>query len=237
MERKSLGLITWASHLTVTSDARQAGDGSTDTDPKLHLRPHGRPPLMKLTHLVRPRVAPRPRTTTAAPPHLDRSAVDAPIPAARLDARDLELPPSGSRVHCDSLDEGGARLCPCGIAMSTPQTFPMASRSASANRPRSSPPAFGRRVRTASCPDPPGSSRRPVKGLNDVGSSRTPLHHAHRTRTIWQYWHVPALSGLLPPSPASPGPGCPQLHRPATTGRRRRSSTSTQITAPHGARR
>ncbi|MEX5635202.1 tyrosine-type recombinase/integrase, partial [Parafrankia sp. FMc2] len=30
--------------------------------------------------------------------------------------------------------------------------------------------------------------------------------------------HVPALSGLLPPSPAPPGSGCPQLHRPAATG-------------------
>jgi len=26
------------------------------------------------------------------------------------------------------------------------------------------------------------------------------------------------LSGLLPPFPASPGSGCPQLHRPAATG-------------------
>jgi hypothetical protein len=32
-----------------------------------------------------------------------------------------------------------------------------------------------------------------------------------RARTIWQYWHVPALSGLLPPSPAPPGSGCSQL--------------------------
>ena len=47
--------------------------------------------------------------------------------------------------------------------------------------------------------------------------------------------YVPALSGLLPPSPASPGSGCPQLQRPAATGRRRRSLTSTRITAPHGA--
>ena len=62
------------------------------------------------------------------------------------------------------------------------------------------------------------SSRCLIKGLSHAGSSRTPLRHACRTRTIWQYWHVPALSGLLPPSPASPGPGCPQLHRPATTG-------------------
>jgi hypothetical protein len=44
-------------------------------------------------------------------------------------------------------------------------------------------------------------------------------------------------SRLLPPSPASPGSGCPQLHRPAATGRRRRPFTPARITAPHGARR
>src|SRR5205823_12050084 len=48
--------------------------------------------------------------------------------------------------------------------------------------------------------------------------------------------YVPALSGLLPPSPAPPGSGCPQLHRPAATGRRRRSLTSTRTTAPRCAR-
>ncbi|MGH3569941.1 MAG: DUF6119 family protein [Pseudonocardia sp.] len=54
--------------------------------------------------------------------------------------------------------------------------------------------------------------------MSHAGSSRTPLHPACRTPTIWQYWPAPALSGLLPPSPAPPGPGCPQLHRPAATG-------------------
>src|SRR5215212_9638635 len=55
------------------------------------------------------------------------------------------------------------------------------------------------------------------EGLCDAGSSRTPLHHTCRTRTVWQCQHAPALSGLLPPSPAPPGSGCPQLHRLAAT--------------------
>jgi hypothetical protein len=41
--------------------------------------------------------------------------------------------------------------------------------------------------------------------------SRAPSRLACRTRTVWQYRHVPSLSGLLPPSPASPGSGFPQL--------------------------
>ncbi|MFJ7277139.1 tyrosine-type recombinase/integrase [Kitasatospora sp. NPDC098663] len=73
-------------------------------------------------------------------------------------------------------------------------------------------------IRTAPGPDLPDSSRCLIKGVSHAGSSRTPLHPARRTRTIWQYRPVPALSGLLPPSPASPGSGCPQLHRPAATG-------------------
>lgn len=36
--------------------------------------------------------------------------------------------PDGSRAHCDSLDGGGARLCPCGITTTTPQHFAVVSR-------------------------------------------------------------------------------------------------------------
>jgi hypothetical protein len=48
----------------------------------------------------------------------------------------------GSRVHCGSLVEVGARLCPCGLAAGTPQTFPAASLAAHAYRRRSSPPVM-----------------------------------------------------------------------------------------------
>jgi hypothetical protein len=50
-----------------------------------------------------------------------------------------------------------------------------------------------------------------VEGRYDIGSSRTPLDPARRTHTIWRYWRTPALSGLLPTSPAPPGSACPQL--------------------------
>ena len=115
---------------------------------------------------------------------------------------------TGSRVHCDSLARGGARRRPSGLAASTPQTFPAASPSPASRLPESSPP---RRVRAAPGPDPPGSSQYSVKGRYGTGSSRTPLRPAHRAYAIWQCWCTPALSGLLPPAPAPPGTGCPQL--------------------------
>jgi hypothetical protein len=74
------------------------------------------------------------------------------------------------------------------------------------------------RVRAAPGPYPPALSRLAFKGRTRAGSLRTPLGHARRAHAIWQYWRVPALSGLLPPSPAPPGSGCPQLRRPAATG-------------------
>src|SRR5512133_2719751 len=39
----------------------------------------------------------------------------------------------------------------------------------------------------------------------------------------------PVVVGLLPPSPAPPGSGCPQLQRPAATGHRRSPFTSARI--------
>jgi hypothetical protein len=50
-----------------------------------------------------------------------------------------------------------------------------------------------------------------LRGVNHWFACATPSDLASRTHTVWQYQHVPALSGLLPPSPASPGSGCPPL--------------------------
>jgi hypothetical protein len=70
-------------------------------------------------------------------------------------------------------------------------------------------------------PDPPGFEPvRVLRGFNRWFTCVTPLCLACRTRAIWRYSPVPALSGLLPPDPASPGSGCPQLHRTAATARR-----------------
>jgi integrase len=54
--------------------------------------------------------------------------------------------------------------------------------------------------------------------VSHAGSSRTPLRPASRTRTIWQYWPVPALSGLLPPPRHHPDQAAPSSACPAATG-------------------
>ncbi len=158
------------------------------------------------------------RSTTAAPPRPGPIGGQCAQPYPPVGHERQGRDPDGSRVHSDSLVEVGARLCPCGLAASTPQSFLTASLAAHAHRLGSSPPTRSAGARRSR----PRSTRfEPVSHKGDVthaGSSRTPLRPACRARTIWQCWPVPALSGLLPPSPASPGSGCPQLHRPAATG-------------------
>lgn len=66
-------------------------------------------------------------------------------------------------------------------------------------------------IRTASGPDPPGSSRCLFE------RRKTPVPRVLLSITLagpapsGSTGHVPALSGPLSPSPASPGSGCPQL--------------------------
>ncbi len=152
-------------------------------------------------------------------PAPDRSADDEPGPTRRTGCARTGVIRDGSHVHCDSLDEGGAQLCPCGIATATPQHVTVASRT-DIRKPARKFPAPSQPTR---CAPRPAHIRQigaglPFEGRTHAGSSRTPLRHARRTRTIWQYSRVPALSGLLPPIPAPPGTGCPQLTVPAATG-------------------
>jgi hypothetical protein len=89
-------------------------------------------------------------------------------------------------------------------------------------------------VVTDGCAPPPAHIRQVrgrygLKGFSGAGSSRTPLRHACRTRTVWQCQYAQALSGLLPPSPAPPGSGCPHFASLLRQGRRRRSRTSARI--------
>ena len=70
----------------------------------------------------------------------DRLAVGAPSPSCPPAADTQGRIRNGSRVHCGSLNEGGARLCPCGLAAGTPQPFPAASLAAHAHRRGSSLP-------------------------------------------------------------------------------------------------
>ena len=143
---------------------------------------------------------------------------------------------NGSRVHCDSLDRGGARLCPCGLAAVTPQTFSAASPDASFTGPESSHSytpwdaplpthihqiRVGKALRGFTTSVPHVLLSIPLTGPAPSGSTDTPRlcqGCSHPPR------HLPARAAL-------------SSDRAAATTRRQRSLTSTQITAPHGAQR
>ena len=152
----------------------------------------------------------RARTTTRPPP---RPLASAGIGPARHRAGGPAgwATADGSHVHCASFGQVGVQLYPGSIATPTPQAFSVASSpSARTGSGVDPPPRIG--SRTASRPI---SARlepeAPLRGFNHWFACATPSDLASRTRTVWQYQHVPALSGLLPPSPASPGSGCPRL--------------------------
>ncbi len=77
--------------------------------------------------------------TAPGGPAASASAAGRPsIPPDRLSRRDPRLDErqkvrtivsrtSGSHVHCSPISGSGTRLCPCGLAMATPQAFTMAS--------------------------------------------------------------------------------------------------------------
>src|SRR4051794_5122700 len=119
---------------------------------------------------------------------------------------------------------GGAQLFPCGPAATITQPVVAdperpgvaAARSrrhpANLGLPRTAVPTHIHRVRA-------GVSR--LRGFDHWFTCITPIHLACRARTVRRFPHVTSLSGLLSPSPAAPGSGCPQLHRAAATAQRR----------------
>ena len=71
-----------------------------------------------------------------------QSVVGAPSPAPPAGYGQQGKTRDSSRVHCGSLAGVGARLYPCGLAASTPQSFLAASLAACAYRLGSSPPTY-----------------------------------------------------------------------------------------------
>ena len=134
------------------------------------------------------------------------------LPAAALSRQQRGRRRDGSHVHHVSIDGIGAQLFPCSIATSTPQTFLVASPPTALRRLRSPRP---RRSRTACAAIRPTSTRlepaSALRGFNHWFTLVTPSVSLSERWTVW--WCRPASpsSGLLPPSPALPGSGCPQL--------------------------
>ena len=74
-----------------------------------------------------------------------------------------------------------------------------------------------------------------VKKTSTVRGSAGRIN-ARRTHTIWQYWHVPALSGLLPPITAPPETGCPRYTALLRQDGDEGPPPPFEVSAPHGAR-
>src|SRR4051794_19137746 len=117
--------------------------------------------------------------------------IDTLRPATRLSPRREERVVDGSHVHCCSVDGRGARLCPCGLVVATPQTFTTTCRARHTHRPDSSPrrpPAWltapGTVTHRTPAPIHRISSGSTIKRLYDTGSSRAPSRLAHQARPV-----------------------------------------------------
>ncbi len=144
------------------------------------------------------------RTTTGPPPH----------PAAF--SRQRACPPpswvdggrataGGSHVHATSIDQVGGQLYPDSLATPTPQTFSVASSPTDLLGVGVDPSGYLTGHALHPGPYPPGLSRHSsYGGFNHWFIYVPPSGLACRTQPVWQSQTVPALSGLLPPSPAFP---------------------------------
>jgi hypothetical protein len=141
------------------------------------------------------------RSTTAAPPRprpIDGRCTQPHPRAGRAGSGQTR---DGSRVHSDSFVEVGARLCPCGIAASTPQSFLAASLAARTHRLGSSPPTHS----TGAHRSRPRSTRfEPVP--NQGGVTRRFLAYSSPSRLPDPH-HLAVLArpGVVRAAPTLPG--------------------------------
>ena len=164
-----------------------------------------------------------------------RSVVGAPSPAPPAGYGQQGKTRDGSRVHCGSLAGVGARLCPCGLAASTPQSFLAASLAACAYRLGSSPPTY------SGCAPLPAQIHQVRAGAASRGG-HTPVPRVLLSVPL----AGPGPSGGTGPSRLCQGCSHPPRHHPDQAAlsstvplrrdQRRRSLTSTRTSAPHGAR-
>jgi len=163
-----------------------------------------------------------------------RSVAGGPNPESVLAARMWGEDREGPRVHCCSLDEGGAQMCPCGIATATPQHFTVASRQTSTRPPRSYPTSQNAADRIAHRNRPISARFGACKPLRDVEAGSCPYSFPSRSPDPH---HLAVLTrpGFVRAAPTRTrhltSHGCPQLHRPAATGSAVVVSTSTQTSS------
>ena len=157
-------------------------------------------------------------------------------PQPRPGRPDQRATTNGSHVPHTPIDESGAQLYPDSLSMATTQTITTAFPDDALEYLGSRPPHPSGQSSTA--PQPISTRFEPVHRLRDLntGSSRTPSRLACRTRPVWQYQAVPALSGLLPTLP-----GDPRIRLPSASAGLLRQSNGEGLSpplghvAPHGA--
>ena len=158
----------------------------------------------------------RPRTTTAPPPHPASSADDAPAPAPPLDTVRSGANTGWFPRSLLSIRDRRRPALPLrhrhGYAAGFHRDLPVESQT---HRPRSSPPPPARGgCAPQSSPDPPGLELAhvleglytlvPCVRLCPTLAGPAPSGSAGTSRLC---------QGCFPPSPASPGSGCPQLQQ------------------------
>jgi len=180
----------------------------------------------------------------SAPPSGPQPATG--LPTTRPAAWQLGRPRVVPTFTRSSIGQAGAQLYPGSIATPTPQTFSVAS-------PPSAAHGFGvdhrhtpGRHALHPGPYPPDLSQALLTRLQPLIHSRYATDLASRTRTVWQYQHVPALSGLLPALTSAPRIRLPPasirpLRRPkrkglsplSTIGASWRTQRGSTATCPH----